>query len=125
MPERPYYLDWPESERQQIAEDYKSGMSMKTLALRYHHGREAIRTYLAALGISRPQNAAGMHVPRVVGRTRTPRIYELAAWLVRAKEILGRGPDEQQITRILEQIRSSGGGRIKPQESHSGKGVAA
>jgi hypothetical protein len=83
-------------------------MNVKRLALKYHHDPRAIAVWLRWCGLLRRPKS--QRVMQVHPRGRTPMVYELAAWLVRATE-LGYPPNGAQIDRIMSEIRMESGGQ--------------
>ena len=117
--------------------DYRHGMTIKQVARKYNRGVTYVTNLFRGLGLTRskseaaklawtpekrkavslqqkghPYRGGGRRVPRVIERTRTQSVRDLALWCVRCKELTGRYPDSQQLNRIIEEIRHWNGSEV-------------
>lgn len=88
--ERPAWL------KPAICEDYRKGMTIHGVALKYHVSSRLVRQYVHEEGIL---GATPKTTPA------SPAFHDLCELLLMAKVYLGHTPDENEITRIMKEVR--------------------
>ncbi len=88
--ERPAWL------KPAICEDYRKGMTIHGVALKYHVSSRLASQYIHEEGIL---GAAPKTTPA------SPAFHDLCEWLLKAKLLLSHAPDEETITRIMKEVR--------------------
>lgn len=88
--ERPAWL------KPAICEDYRKGMTIHDVALKYHVSSHLASQYIREEGIL---GATPKTTPA------SPAFHDLCELLLMAKVYLGHTPDESAITRIMEEVR--------------------
>ena len=88
--ERPAWL------KPAICEDYRKGMTIHGVALKYHVSSRLVSQYVHEEGILRA-------TPKTTPAS--PAFHDLCEWLLKAKLLLSHAPDEETITRIMKEVR--------------------
>ena len=88
--ERPAWL------KPAICEDYRKGMTMEQVARKYHVSDKLVSQYIHEEGIL---GATPKTTPA------SPAFHDLCELLIMAKVYLGHTPDENEITRIMKEVR--------------------
>ena len=88
--ERPAWL------KPAICEDYRKGMTIHDVALKYHVSSHLASQYIREEGLL---GATPKTTPA------SPAFHDLCEWLLKAKVLLGRAPDEETIVRIIKEVR--------------------
>jgi len=88
--ERPAWL------KPAICEDYRKGLTMEHIALKYHVSSRLVSQYVHEEGIL---GATPKTTPA------SPAFHDLCELLLMAKVYLGHTPDENEITRIMKEVR--------------------
>jgi len=89
--ERPAWL------KPAICEDYRKGMTMEQVARKYHVSDKLVSQYIHEEGIL---GATPKTTPA------SPAFHDLCELLIMAKVYLGHTPDENEITRIMKEVRN-------------------
>lgn len=88
--ERPAWL------KPAICEDYRKGMTIHDVALKYHVSSHLASQYIREEGIL---GATPKTTPA------SPAFHDLCEWLLKAKLMLGHAPDEEAISRIIKEVQ--------------------
>ncbi len=88
--ERPAWL------KPAVCEDYRKGMTMEQVARKYHVSDKLVSQYVHEEGIL---GATPKTTPA------SPAFHDLCELLLMAKVYLGHTPDENEITRIMKEVR--------------------
>lgn len=129
------YGTWSQEERKQVVADYRAGMTIRDIGLKYRHHPKAVGCYLHALNIIRDRRTASVMahsakqtkekvskaqkrrwapVAHVEERHPSPSLRAFLGCVARATQILGHAPDEAMISRVIEMVRQENGGIIRP-----------
>ena len=88
--ERPSWL------KPAVCEDYRKGMTMEQVARKYHVSDKLVSQYIHEEGIL---GATSKTTPA------SPAFHDLCELLLMVKVYLGHTPDENEITRIMKEVR--------------------
>ncbi len=94
--ERPAWL------KPAVCDDYKAGLTVQEITAKYHGNTTLVSQYLHEEGIlgSKPKQTPP-----------SPRFRWLIEELLKARVLLGRAPNESEITRLMKEVRHEEAGR--------------